>query len=167
MMTDPSMTPPPGVKTARSRTALTHGTWVLVADGQKALLLENVGDADLPLLELRHSDEQDNPPTSRQGTDRPGRPSDGPGGRRSALQDTDWHQLAEDHFAHDLAGMLLRHADRCDRLIVAAAPKVLGALRKAMPAELSRRIVAEVATDLTNHPVDAIAAQIKARTTPD
>jgi protein required for attachment to host cells len=166
-MTDPSMTPLPGKKTAKSRSALTHGTWVLVADGQKALLLENIGDADLPVLEVRRIAEQDNPATSEQGTDRPGRASDGPSGHRSALQETDWHRLAEGRFAHDLAEMLLGNSRRYDRLILAAAPRVLGELRKEIHGEVAGRIVAEVATDLTNHPVDEIAAHIAARTAPD
>lgn len=166
-MSDPSMTPGPGTKTSKSRSPLTHGTWVLVADGEKALLLENIGDADLPVLELRRLREQDNPPTSEQGTDRPGRASDGPSGHRSAFEETDWHRLAEDRFAHDLADMLRRRADRFDRLIVAAAPRVLGELRKVIHSEVARRIVAEVATDLTNHPLDEIAMIIAARTTPD
>lgn len=166
-MSDPSMTPGPGTKTAKSRSPLTHGTWVLVADGQKALLLENIGDADLPVLEVRRLREQDNPPTAEQGTERPGRASDGPSGHRSALDNTDWHQLAEDRFAHDLADMLFRIVPRYNRLIVAAAPKVLGELRKTLHPEVARRVVAEVAADLTNHPVDEIATLISARTTPD
>lgn len=168
-MADPSMTPTPGTKTSKPRTQLTHGTWVLVADGAKALLLENVGDAEFPILEVRREDAQDNPPTREQGTDRPGRLSDGPSGHFSAVQDTDWHRLAEDRFAHDLADMLNARAEahRFERLIVAAAPKVLGELRKTIHAQVAGRIVAELSMDLTNHPVDEIAKRIAAATTPN
>ena len=168
-MPDLSMTPSSIEKTTKSRSALTHGTWVLVADGAKALLLENIGDADLPVLDLRRLDAQDNPPTRDQGTARPGRASGTPGPRRSAVQDTDWHQLAEDRFAQDLAMMLRKRADagRFDRLIVVAAPKVLGELRKSIHRVVADRIVADLALDLTNHPVDEMAALIAAATVPD
>jgi protein required for attachment to host cells len=168
-MADPSMTPRPGTKTSKPRSPLTNGTWVLVADGNKALLLENVGDAELPVLEVRREDEQDNPATHEQGTDRPGRMNDSGPGQRSAFQDTDWHRLAEDRFAHDLADMLTRraHDRRFERLIVAAAPKVLGELRKTIHSEVADRIVAEVALNLTNHPVDEIAKRVADATMPD
>jgi len=168
-MADPSMTPRPGTKVSKSRSLLTNGTWVLVADGSKALLLENMGDAELPVLEVRREESQDNPPTHEQGTDRPGRMNDTGPGQRSAFQETDWHRLAEDRFAHDLADMLTRRAQnhRFERLIVAAAPKVLGELRKTIHSEVARRIVAEVSLNLTNHPVDEIATRVAAATMPD
>jgi protein required for attachment to host cells len=167
-MSDTSKTPSTLHKTSKSRSPLTHGTWVLVADGEKALLLENIGDADLPVLQLRRADAQDNPPTHEQGTDRPGRMSDGPSGHRSAVEDSDWHRLAKDRFAHDLAEMLYARAQahRFERLIVAAAPKVLGELRKTLHKEVSGRIVAELPLDLTNHPVDDMARRIADAATP-
>lgn len=168
-MTDPSMTPTDVTQTRRSNTALTRGTWVLVADGEKALLMENAGDADFPLLEVRRERHEANPPTHEQGTDRPGRRSDGPGAQRSAMEETDWHRLEKERFAAELAQMLYRraHADRFDRLIVVAPPRVLGALRRELHKEVTARIVAEVGLDLTNHPVDEIAARVAAATTPE
>jgi protein required for attachment to host cells len=168
MMTDPSMTPTDVEQVRRNPSPLRRGTWVLVADGEKALLLENAGDADYPLLEVRREDHHPNPPTHDQGTDRPGRFNDGPAVQRSAVDETDWHQLEKDRFARDLAGMLYRraHSHRFERLIVAAAPRVLGALRKELHKEVADRIVAEVDLDLTNHPVDEIARRVTDATTP-
>ena len=167
-MADPSMTPTDVKQTRRSNTALTRDTWVLVADGEKALLMENAGDADIPLLEVRRERRTQNPPTHAQGTDRPGRRSDGPGAQRSAMEETDWHRLEKERFAAQLAEMLYRraHADRFDRLILVAPPRILGALRKELHKEVMARIVAEVPLDLTNHPVDEIAARVSAATTP-
>lgn len=167
-MTDPSMTPTEVTQVRRNRSPLTRGTWVLVADGEKALLLENTGDADVPLLEVRREDHRDNPPTREQGTDRPGRYNDGPSVQRSAVDDTDWHRLEKERFAKDLAGMLYRraHADRFERLILVAAPRVLGALRREIHKEVADRVVAEAALDLTGHPVDEIARRVVAATTP-
>jgi protein required for attachment to host cells len=159
----------PGAKTAPLRTALTHGTWVLVADGAKALLLENTGVAGMPMLEVRREALMANPPTRAQGTDRPGRPSDGPGHHRSALEPTDWHQLVEDRFARDLADLLMARVRAGDmpRLILAVAPRALGELRKALPAQVADCVVAELAMDLTNHPVDEIAAHVARASVPD
>ncbi len=84
---------------------LSKGTWVLVADGDKALFLENVADAIHPELAVRRVDAQDNPPDREQGTDKPGRRSDTGPGQRSAMEETDWHELAKMRFADDLAVM--------------------------------------------------------------
>lgn len=51
---------------------LKHDTWVLVADGEKALFLRNEGDAEYPNLEVVREMHDDNPPTREQGTDQPG-----------------------------------------------------------------------------------------------
>ena len=125
-----SMRKPGTVEHVRKpRSPLTNGTFVLIADGEKALLCENVGDAERPVLEVRREAQSDNPPTRAQGTDRPGRFQDGPAVQRSAVADTDWHRLAKDRFADDLSAMLYRraHAHRFDRLILVAAPQTLGA----------------------------------------
>jgi len=150
-------------KVTKPHTALTAGTWVLVADSEKALLLENIGDAERPLLELRRESHQDNPATSAQGTDRPGRKSDSGPGQRSAMEETDWHRLAQDRFAEDLADILYRRVQRhgIDRLIVVAGPQVLGALRPALHKEVTSKVVAEIGKDLTHQPLDAIAEQVR------
>jgi protein required for attachment to host cells len=74
------------------------------------------------------------------------------------MEQTDWHQLAEDRFIGDVADALYRqvHAGRFETLIVVAPPKVLGGLRKAFHKEVSDRISAEVPKDLTKHPVHDI-----------
>lgn len=167
-MAGPSMTPTRVRQVRRNPSPLTQGTWVLVADGEKALFLRNIGDADDPNLEVFREEDQDNPPTHDQGTDRPGRFNDGPSAQRSAVADTDWHWLAKERFAADLADILYKkaHAGRFDRLIVVAAPKILGELRKDLHVEVTDRIVAEVDLTLTNTPVDDIATRIVAATTP-
>lgn len=167
-MTDPSMTPTPVHQVRRSQSPLTNGTWVLVADGQKALLLENVGDAERPLLEVRRADRHENPATSEQGTDRPGRRSDGPQGHRSALEETDWHRLEETRFADGLADMLYAraHRDGFHRLILAASPRVLGELRQVLHKEVADRIVGEVDKTLTHEPLDEIARHVSEALTP-
>ncbi|WP_284164757.1 host attachment family protein [Frigidibacter sp. SD6-1] len=132
--------------------------WVLIADGEKALFLENVGDARDLHLQVVRKETQSNPPSAEQGTDRPGRMSDGPSGHRSALDDTDWHELGKHRFAKDLARDLYRYAldGRFSEIVIVAAPAVLGDLRKELHEEVLSRIVAEIPKTLTGHPVQDI-----------
>ncbi|MAZ82957.1 MAG: Host attachment protein [Rhizobiales bacterium] len=137
---------------------LKHDGWVVVADGSKALFLRNEGDEKFPHLEVFREEEQDNPPTHEQGAHKPGRMPSGGNGHRSAVADTDWHQLAEDRFAKDLSEILYRqaHKQKFKDLILIAAPSVLGEMRKELHKEVSDKIIAEIDKDLTNHPVDKI-----------
>ena len=168
-MADPLMTPGPVRHVSRSHSPLTTGTWVLVADGEKALLMENVGDAERPLLEVRREAHGENPATHEQGSDRPGRRQGGPGAQRSAMEETDWHRLEETRFAEGLAEMLTRRvrAEGIGRLILVAAPRVLGELRRKMHKEVAARVVAEAPMTLTNHPVDEMARRLADALTAD
>lgn len=137
---------------------LKEGGWVLVADGEKALFLENVGDEVYPNFRLRRKEEHENPDTKDQGTDKPGRFSDGPSVQRSAVEDTDWHQLEKERFAHQLAELLYKraHADKFEQIVIVAGPEVLGDLRKELHPEVAAKVIAEVHKNLTHHPVDKI-----------
>ncbi len=137
---------------------LSHGTWILVADGQKALFLENVTDAEAPNLVIRRVEEQDMPPNRDLQSDRPGRRADPGPGQRSGLAGADWHELGEARFAADMADILYRMAHRgvFARLVLVAPPKTLGTLRDHLHNEVAQRVVAEVAKDLTNHPGDKL-----------
>jgi protein required for attachment to host cells len=136
-----------------------HKALVVVADGGKFLLLRNVGDFRDPVLVFEGNGEKENPPTQMYGTDVPGR-SPSYGNARSAMEPTDFHQLEENRFAGDVAGLLERLADAGDfeKLIVVAPPRTLAELRKRFSRSLSNCVMAEVGKDLTNHPVAEIAA---------
>ena len=134
------------------------GTLVLVADGEKALFLRNVGDERSPNLQVERRTCQENPPTGEQGTDRPGRMPDTGVRQRSAMEETDWHMLEKDRFAAELADMLYRRANAndFDRLVVCAAPHTLGELRRQFHKIVAGRIIGEIDKDLTNMPVGRI-----------
>jgi protein required for attachment to host cells len=136
---------------------LLTGTRVLVADGSKAMVFRNAGDAQAPNLKLEKSYGQDNPPTRDQGSDKPGRTND-PLGRRSAMETTDWHRQAEDRFIQRLAADMAADlsAGAYDKLVVAAPPVALGTMRKAMSAAVLDTITCEIGKDLTKHPVAEI-----------
>ena len=112
-------------------TELKQGTWVVVTDSEKALFLRNDGDEEAPDLNVVREKEQDNPKDIDQSANRPGRMQDTGVGQRSALDDTDWHELAKERFASDLADILYKQAHRgdFDRIVIIAAAKTLGALR--------------------------------------
>ena len=147
---------------------LTNGTWVLIADGEKALFLRNRVDAIAPTLDVVRKSENDNPSNLEQSTDRPGRKQDAGAGQRSAMEDTDWHRLSKERFAHDLADILYTYAHRgaFDRIVVVAAPHVLGDLRDQLHKEVRDKVVAEVAKDLTHHPLDKVETMLKAELDP-
>lgn len=141
-----------------SQIKLKHGLWVVVADGEKALFLKNEGDTEYPNLTVVRELHEENPPTREQGSDRPGRFSDGPSVHRSAVADTDWHRIEKERFADEIADRLYRLAHRgdFDRLVLVAPPLVLGEMRKKLHKEVEDRIDGEVAKTLTNHPVSEI-----------
>ncbi len=85
--------------------SLKNRTWILVADGARALLIRNEGSATQPKFALIRRYKQENPATREQGTDRPGRTNDA-GTHKSAMEPTDWHQIAEDRFVHELAEVI-------------------------------------------------------------
>lgn len=144
-------------------TVLSQHTWVLVADGQKALFLENLTDGEDPFLRVVSKEEQENPPDRDQSANRPGRMQDTGINQRSAVQDTDWHELAKERFADDMAEILygLAHRNRFERLVIVAAPGVLGELRDKLHKEVASRVVGEIPKTLTNHPLDEVEKIVK------
>ena len=134
------------------------GTWVLIADGEKALFMRNEGDdIDMNLTVIR-KDEQENPMAQNWAANKPGRFNDGPSVHRSAVQDTDWHELEKERFATDLADYLYQkaHAGAFDKLIIAASRPVLSALRDEMHSVVQDKLLFDVAKVLTNHPLDEV-----------
>ncbi|NNL34581.1 MAG: host attachment protein [Silicimonas sp.] len=137
---------------------LKNGAWVLVADGEKALFLENITDGEDPYLKVRRIEEQENPPTREQAANRPGRVQESATHGSRSYEDTAWHQLEKDRFADDLAEILYRQAHKgaFDHLVIVAPPRVLGEMREKMHQEVTDKIVAEIDKTLTNHPINEI-----------
>lgn len=143
---------------------LEHGLWVVVADGERALFLKNEGDAKFPELKVQREMHKENPPTHEQGTDRPGRFNDGPSTHRSAVDDTDWHRIAKERFADEIAERLykLAHRGEFKKLVLIAPPLVLGEMRRKMHKEVSDKVAAELPKTLTNHTVHDIEQMLMA-----
>ncbi|MDP1616798.1 host attachment protein [Phenylobacterium sp.] len=128
---------------------LPNGAHVAVVDGEKLALFQNAGHADIELKALPTPEIED-------------RVSGAPG-RISSDANPDNGTQAEDGFAMGVADvlnhMILTH--RVEKLLVIAAPKTLGQLRKGWHKETESRLVGEIAKDLTGHTTDEIAAAIQ------
>ena len=135
-----------------------QGGWVVVCDGKKALILENMGDWKFPNLRTREVFEQKNPPTHEQGSDAPGRSIQSVGTARSALEQTDWHAKAEKDFLHDLAGRLdaAIGAGDMSSLVMVAPPRALGMIRQAYSVHVRSALRGEVDKDFVKMPVHEI-----------
>ncbi len=134
---------------------LEKNTWVVVADGEKALFLCNKSGAVSPSLAVERIEQQDNPPQSEQVSDRPGRRADNGYAQRSAMEEADWHQLAKDRFAAQLSDILKRMVQRgkIKRMVLVAPPRVLGELRDQMHDTVTKTVIAQIPKTLTGHPL--------------
>jgi len=137
-----------------------HNALILVADGQKILFVRNHGDLENPVLIVEITGTHPGQSTHEQGSDQPGRAFASTGSGRSAMEQTDFHQIEKDRFASEAAGLLNRLAQAGDfeELIVIAPPRMLGELRKHYDKAVSSRLVAEIDKDLTKHTVQDITA---------
>jgi len=136
---------------------------VLVSDGRKALFLKNKGDDLYPNLQVeRVLEAPDNQPTRLQGTDKQGQAA--MLGQRSAIEQTDWHDLAERKFAGDVAEAVNAAclSGAVKHIIVAAPPRTLAQLRSSFSDAVKQRILAEVNKDLTKHPIYEIEQHLLA-----
>jgi protein required for attachment to host cells len=142
-----------------------HNSFILVADGKKSLFFRNEGDGEFPNLIVERKDVHENPKDREQKSDAAGAAPSSMGTARSAMSETDFHQLEEDRFAAETAELLKERALRngFDSLIIVAPPKTLGELRKHYHKEVERRIVGEIAKDLTGHPVEEIERILSAQ----
>lgn len=137
---------------------LNHNARILVTDGGRATVFRNAGQVGKPHLEEFKVYHQDNPPTREQGTDKPPR-SNNLTGNRATIEQTDFHQQAEDRFVQDIAGDMEKdlQAGEFAELIVVAPPVALGVYRKAASAKLQQATLAEINKDLTKHAAADVA----------
>ncbi|MBY0530877.1 MAG: host attachment family protein [Xanthobacteraceae bacterium] len=135
-----------------------NGAWVVVCDGAKALILENNGDKLHPDLRTREVFEQENPPTSAQGADKPGRSHSSVGPGRSAVGQTDWHDQAEERFLKNLAEKihLAVHGGKTKELVIVAPPRALGMIRENYTPAIKGALREEIDKDLVKMPLDQI-----------
>ena len=140
-------------------------TWVLVADGAKARLLERIG-VNAPLIPVpgkEFSEPESRTPTRDIGADRPGRVRESANTARHAMEPrVDWHRYAKEQFAKSVAGALEEAAlqKKYEALILVAPPQALGDLRSALGQHARRLVAGEIAKDLTNLPDHELPAHL-------
>jgi protein required for attachment to host cells len=140
------------------------GDWVVVCDGRKALILENIGDRMFPNLHMREVREHDDQPTSAQGSDAPGTLHASVGTARSAIEQTDWHDEAERAFVKALAERLHQAvtAGETTGLTMVASPRALGMIRADYTEPVRKVLHGEVPKDMVKLPVYEIEKQLLA-----
>ena len=148
--------------------SLPNNALVLVADGRKMLFLRNHGDANQIDLRTETHDERADAKTSDMGTDGPGTQAQSGGYGRPAVDQTDYHQQAEDRWARDAAGELNRRvlAHDFESLAIIAPPRLLGELRKHLRKEVERRVVCTIDKEMSGRPTPDIEALIVSETAP-
>jgi protein required for attachment to host cells len=145
-----------------TRFRINRHDWVVVCDGRKALILENLGDERSPNLRMKEVREHPDPSTHVQGVEPPGRVQPSVGTARSAVEQTDWHDRAERQFlnalAHDLNAAVTQGTVK--KLIVVAAPRSLGMLRQAFSPSVRHALAAEIDKDWVKMPIYEIEKQL-------
>lgn len=128
---------------------LPTGATVAVVDGEKLALFRNTAHEGVALTAL------DVPEVE---------PGTASRGHHSSQANPDNDTQAEDAFAGGVAALLNKKAleGKFDALLVIAAPKTLGELRKHWHKALQEKLVGEIAKDLAGLPTDQIAKAIEA-----
>jgi len=141
---------------------------VLVCDGRKMLFLRNRGEGDHVQLVTEAHHEREDRKDHEIKSDAPGLGAQRGGYGRPAMDETDFHQLDEDRYAADAADQLRVRALAGDfeALVIVAPPKTLGELRKHLHKEVERRVVMELAKEMTDRPLPDIAAMLMGRSSP-
>lgn len=129
-----------------------QGTVIAVADGEILNLFRNTGTEAAPSLAAM--------PDAAVSSENAGSGSR----HQSSSGNPDASQLTEDGFAGGIADMLNTRVlgGKIDGLIIVAAPRTLGELRKHYHKSLSAILIGEIAKDLTGHSVADIEKIIAA-----
>jgi protein required for attachment to host cells len=140
------------------------GDWIVVCDGRKALILENLGDRMFPNLRTREVHEHSDPSTSAQGSDAPGRVHQSMGGAHSSIEQTDWHDESERAFLKTLAARLnvAVTTGETTGLTMVASPRALGMIRSDYSPAVRKALQGELHKDLVRMPVHEIEKQLLA-----
>ena len=129
---------------------LPHGTLVALVDGKKFELYRNSGNEAEPALTAVEAPKLDAHNHSGGGH------HSSSGNHAGSLVDEDAHATAVVNW---LNGEVLGH--RLEKLIVVAAPRTLGEMRRHYHKQTEHVIVAEIAKDLTGKPAAEVLAQLR------
>ena len=125
---------------------------IAVADGETLNLYRNTGEESAPALTALPDADVD---TTNKGS----------GGRhQSSSANPSDSQQDEDGFAAGIAALLNKRVldGKIDNLVIVAAPRTLGELRKHYHKSLESKLVGEIAKDLTGHSIKDIEQTLAA-----
>jgi protein required for attachment to host cells len=129
-------------------------TYILIADGSRARLVLSEGRGK-PLTEVPGAEYQTALLPDRElQSDRPGRVHESASAVRHAIERDSLHRREKERFACYLANVLEEKFanHEFDRLVIAAAPEVLGIIRAELSHKLQGVILGEIAKDFTKVP---------------
>lgn len=131
-------------------------TWVLIADGAQARILEYTGPSKglVQVEGLKFEDAHLR--TGEIMSDKPGRSFSSAGYGRSAMeQRTDPRDYRETEFLRSVAEVINKKAleNVFRKLVIAAPPQALGDLRKLLSPAATEKVSAEIPKDLTTVPI--------------
>lgn len=127
---------------------LPTGAVVAVADGEKLNLFHNVGtESEMSLVAAAEQDVE---------------AASGTGGQNSSSANPDQSRVEENDFASGIVNILNTRvlANKFSHIVIIAAPKTLGEMRKHYHKKLEEALVGEIAKDLTGHSMDDIEKTI-------
>ena len=130
---------------------LPKGTIVAVADGENLSLFRNTGDeANLKLTAADHGDIDSE--------------NQGSGSRQNSSGNPDNGQAEEDNFAAGIVDLLNKRVlnGKIDNLVIIAAPRALGGMRKHYHKTLSAKLLGEISKVLTGSSVADIESAVEA-----
>lgn len=118
---------------------------VITVDGSRMAMFKNIGDAFAPVLELIEEHKNPSLRTSELGTGKPGRTFQSSSTRRATHELTDLQQQEEDRFVTEAAQRIEKIAAETKAgIVLVAAPRALGVIRKHLKPETSARLLAEI-----------------------
>ncbi|MBU2581394.1 MAG: host attachment protein [Alphaproteobacteria bacterium] len=132
-------------------------TWILIADGGKARVLVSEGRGSKLNEYEKMRMRAEELPHAQPGTERPARVHESANPARHAIEPrmTPKRHIESD-FAREIADRLDGELSNYERLVIVAAPKMLGDLRDFMSSAVAKKIEATVSKDLTNTPDNEI-----------
>lgn len=132
-------------------------TCVVIADGTRAKFLTKKNHNLVPIMATHHAND-DVAVHQDKGSSIPGKVSKGMvnKGTHSYPPHSDWYHFKKEMFAVKIAAILGSISKNYDKIILIAAPVVLGSLRQHLSPNILAKIVHEINKDLTKTPLKEV-----------
>lgn len=138
---------------------ISRNAWVVVADGSRANIFQNVGEIGEVSLKLLRSVDQHTAHKRDNGHDHTSQAADGQGHSKSAQEPKDPHAAQKHDFLQFLIDGLVFdvQSGQCPEIVLIAGPTSLGDLRQHLPAAVVAKVVKEINKDYTHMPANELS----------